>query len=163
SCQQYANRVIRMGEDPSTVFNVGGLGDENLRTMPKMTAQELAKSLNFDVTKPFGLVTFHPETAGEAEPISQMDALLWAMETVSEQTGLRWLITKSNADAGGLDINQRIDDWTKQHRRYAAAFTSLGVVRYLSAMNLAALVAGNSSSGMVETPTMGVPTVNIGD
>ncbi len=163
SCQEYADRVIRMGEDPSTVFNVGGLGDENLRTMPKMGAEELSQSLGFDVTKPFGLVTFHPETAGGADPKHQMDALLRSMETVSENTGLRWLITKSNADAGGLDINQMIDDWAAQHTRYAAAFTSLGVVRYLSAMSLAALVAGNSSSGVVETPTMGVPTVNIGD
>ena len=163
SCEEYARRVIRMGESPETVFNVGGLGDENLRTMPKMNAEELSESLGFDVTRPFGLVTFHPETAGGADPKAQMENLLGAMEAVSKATGLRWLITKSNADAGGLDINRMIDDWSAEHAEIAAAYTSLGVVRYLSAMSLAALVAGNSSSGVVETPTMGVPTVNIGD
>ena len=163
SCRDYANRVIRMGESPDTVFNVGGLGDENLRTMPKMDAKALSESLGFDVKRPFGLVTFHPETAGGADPALQMQALLNAMESISCKTGLRWLITKSNADAGGLDINKMIDEWAQAHSELAAAFTSLGVVRYLSAMRLAALVAGNSSSGVVETPTMGVPTLNIGN
>ncbi len=163
SCEEYARRVIRMGEAPKTVFNVGGLGDENLRTMPKMNAQELSESLGFDLTRPFGLVTFHPETAGGKDPKAQMEALLKAMSAVTEKTGLRWLITKSNADAGGLDLNRMIDEWAGANRDTAAAYTSLGVVRYLSAMSLAALVAGNSSSGVVETPTMGVPTVNIGD
>lgn len=163
SCEEYARRVIRMGEAPSTVFNVGGLGDENLRSMPRMDAAQLSESLGFDLTRPFGLVTFHPETAGDADPKQQMDALLGAMDEISKQTGLRWLITKSNADAGGLDINRMIDDWTARRQEFAAAYTSLGVKRYLSAMSLAALVAGNSSSGVVETPSVGVPTLNIGD
>lgn len=163
SCEEYAKRVIRMGESPETVFNVGGLGDENLRTMPKMNAQQLSESLGFDFAHPFGLVTFHPETAGGKDPKAQMDALLEAMSAVTKKTGIHWLITKSNADAGGLELNRMIDEWADAHRDTAAAYTSLGVVRYLSAMRLAALVAGNSSSGVVETPTMGVPTVNIGD
>lgn len=162
SCEVYAQRVIRMGEAPDTVFNVGGLGDENIRTMEKMSREELSQSLGFDVTKPFGLVTFHPETAGGADPVEQMQQLLNAMEQISCTTKLRWLITKANADAGGQAVNQIIDRWTDQHADQAMAFTSLGVKRYLSAMQYAAVVAGNSSSGVVETPTFGVPTVNIG-
>ena len=61
SCTVYARRVIRMGESPSTVFNVGGLGDENIRTMPKMSREELTESVGFDLSGPFGLVTFHPD------------------------------------------------------------------------------------------------------
>ena len=162
SCGEYARRVVRMGEDPATVFNVGGLGDENIRTMPKMTRQELSESLDFDLSGPFGMVTFHPETAGGADPAAQMEEMLAAMEEVGGQREIRWLITKANADAGGLAINAMIDKWVAQRPGKAIAFTSLGVKRYLSAMACAAVVAGNSSSGVVETPTFGVPTVNVG-
>ena len=164
SCEEYADRVIRMGEDPRRVFNVGGLGDENIRTMPKMALPELSESIGFDLSAPYGLVTFHPETApGAPAPTDQMTALLTAMEQVHAATGLRYVITKSNADAGGAAINAMIDAWAAQHSDFAAAYTSLGVKRYLSAMQHAAVVIGNSSSGVVETPTFGVPTVNIGD
>lgn len=162
SCEEYARRVIRMGENPSTVFNVGGLGDENIRTMPKLTREELSQSLDFDLSGDFGLVTFHPETAGGADPLDQMQQLLDAMEEVEQHHSIRWLITKANADAGGAAVNEMIDRWTASRPQTVIAFASLGVRRYLSAMKYAALVAGNSSSGVVETPTFGVPTVNIG-
>ncbi len=162
SCAEYARRVVRMGEAPDTVFNVGGLGDENIRTMPKMSRAELSESLGFDLSGPFALVTFHPETAGGASPTDQVAELLAAMDRVGGETPVRWLITKANADAGGLAINQLLDAWVEQHPGKAIAFTSLGVKRYLSAMQYAAAVVGNSSSGVVETPTFGVPAVNIG-
>ena len=162
SCQIYADRVIRMGEQPDTVFNVGGLGDENIRTMQKMSRQQLSDSLQFDLSEDFGLVTFHPETAGEVRPTQQVAELLQAMEQIGAVRPIKWLITKANADAGGAAINKMLDEWVKQHKGQAIAFTSLGVVRYLSAMQYAAVVVGNSSSGVVETPTFGVPAVNIG-
>lgn len=163
SCAEYARRVIRMGEAPDTVFNVGGLGDENIRTMPKMSREELSESLGFDLSGPFALVTFHPETAGGASPTEQVAQLLAAMEQLQKTRPVRWLITKANADAGGIAINELIDRWVEKHPDKAIAFTSLGVKRYLSAMACAAAVVGNSSSGVVETPTFGVPTVNIGE
>lgn len=162
SCGEYAARVIRMGEAPETVYQLGGLGDENLRTIPPMSRADLLASLGLEHwgEKPFGLVTFHPETAGDADPMAQMQALLAAMD---REPTLNWLITKSNADAGGAAINQMWDEWAAARPERAAAFTSLGVVRYVAALRCAALVAGNSSSGVVETPTFGVPTLNIGD
>lgn len=162
SCDVYARRVIRMGESPDTVFNVGGLGDENIRTMQKMNLSELSDSLQFDLSGPFALVTFHPETAGGASPTQQVRELLKAMEQIGRTYPIKWLITKANADAGGLAINEMLDAWVQQHPQQAMAFTSLGVKRYLSAMQYASMVVGNSSSGVVETPTFGVPTVNIG-
>lgn len=163
SCEEYARRVIRMGEKPARVFNVGGLGDENIRTLPKMSLAELSESIGFDLSRPYALVTFHPETVPTAAaPAVQMQALLAALDTMHAENGLRVVITKSNADAGGTEINAMIDQWAAERTGYAAAYTSLGVRRYLSTMQYAAVVAGNSSSGVVETPTFGVPTVNIG-
>jgi GDP/UDP-N,N'-diacetylbacillosamine 2-epimerase (hydrolysing) len=164
SCQESAQRLIRMGEQPERVFQVGGLGDENIRNMPKLTAAELSTDLGFDLTAPFALVTFHPETGMDcADPLDQMEALLGALEDAHSETGLRYLITKSNADQGGASINAVWDEWTSTRRDWSVAVTSLGVKRYLSAMACAAAVIGNSSSGVVETPSFGVPAVNIGE
>ena len=160
SCAESAARLVRMGEAPETVFCVGGLGDENIRTLPKMTRQELCASTGFDLMQPFAIVTYHPETSATAgDPAVQADALCAAMEAVP---GVFWLITGSNADAGGAVCTAKMQAFTAAHPQRAGFINSLGLKRYLSAMQCAALVAGNSSSGVVETPTFGVPTVNIG-
>ena len=160
SCAESAARLVRMGEAPETVFCVGGLGDENIRTLPKMTRQELCASTGFDLMQPFAIVTYHPETSAAAgDPAAQADALCAAMEAVS---GVFWLITGSNADAGGAVCTAKMQAFAAAHPQRAGFINSLGLKRYLSAMQCAALVVGNSSSGVVETPTFGVPTVNIG-
>ena len=160
SCADSAARLVRMGEAPDTVFCVGGLGDENIRTMPKMSRAELCDSTGFDLTQPFALVTYHPETAPDAgSPAVQVRALCDAMERVP---GVFWLITGSNADTGGQICTAMMQAFAAAHPGRAGFVQSLGLRRYLSAMNCAALVAGNSSSGVVETPTFKVPTVNIG-
>ena len=160
SCADSARRLVRMGEDPARVFCVGGLGDENIRTLPKMTRQELCESTGFDLMQPFALVTFHPETgAGAPDPAVQSAALCRAMDAVKN---VFWLITGSNADAGGQVCTAAMQAFAAAHPGRAGFVQSLGLRRYLSAMQYAALVAGNSSSGVVETPTFGVPAVNIG-
>ena len=160
SCAESAARLVHMGEAPETVFCVGGLGDENIRTLPKMTRQELCASTGFDLMQPFAIVTYHPETSAAAgDPAAQADALCAAMEAVP---GVFWLITGSNADAGGAVCTAKMQAFAAAHPQRAGFINSLGLKRYLSAMQCAALVVGNSSSGVVETPTFGVPTVNIG-
>ena len=160
SCAESAARLVRMGEAPETVFCVGGLGDENIRTLPKMTRQELCASTGFDLMQPFAIVTYHPETSAAAgDPAAQADALCAAMEAVP---GVCWLSTGSNADAGGAVCTAKMQAFAAAHPQRAGFINSLGLKRYLSAMQCAALVVGNSSSGVVETPTFGVPTVNIG-
>ena len=160
SCADSAARLVRMGEAPETVFCVGGLGDENIRTLPKMSREELCNSTGFPLQQPFALVTYHPETSADAgSPAAQSEALCAAMEAVP---GVYWLITGSNADAGGQICTARMQRFAAEHPDRAGFIQSLGLRRYLSAMQYAALVAGNSSSGVVETPTFKVPTVNIG-
>ena len=95
SCADSAARLVRMGEEPGRVFCVGCLGDENIRTLPKMTRQELCDSTGFALAQPFALVTYHPETsAGAPDPAVQAAALCAAMAAVP---GVFWLITGSNA------------------------------------------------------------------
>ena len=125
-----------------------------------MSRRELCDSTGFDLMQPFALVTYHPETAPDAgSPAVQVAALCDAMAAVP---GVFWLITGSNADAGGQVCTRMMQEFAAAHPNRAGFVQSLGLCRYLSAMEYAALVAGNSSSGVVETPTFKVPTVNIG-
>lgn len=158
ACEEYRQRVIRMGEAPDKVFNVGGLGDENIRSMHLLGLPALSESLGVPLDRPYALVTFHPETATGIQPEVQVDALL---EGVAQNPDLFYLFTKANADAGGDVMNRRVEEYCAAHEN-TVLFSSLGTVRYLSAMKYAALVLGNSSSGVVETPSFGVPCVNVG-
>lgn len=159
SCVESAQRLVRMGEEPRRVLCVGGLGDENIRKLPKMSREQLCESTGLPLQQPFGLVTYHPETAGQNNPAAQADALIAAMRNTP---GIYWLITGSNADEGGRICTEKMQAFAASQPQKAGFVQSLGLKRYLSAMALAALVAGNSSSGVVETPSFGVPTVNIG-
>ncbi len=158
SCEQYAQRLLRLGEQPDSVYNVGGLGDENIRNMTFMTRKELSQSLGFNVCREFVLVTYHPETLSTLTPTQQTDMLLRALSSYSGAV----IITGANSDAGGDEVNALLKAFCEA-REDRFFIMSMGLNRYLSAMSHAAAVVGNSSSGVCETPTFGVPTVNIGN
>lgn len=160
ACEQYRQRVIQLGESPDRVFAYGALSNENAMQVPRMSLEELGESLNFPLmAKQFCVVTFHPVTMEEGTGAEQMDALVRALE---QFPSYRFLITKSNADSGGLEINQIWDEQGRKHSNWLVV-SSLGMRRYLSALSYAAAVIGNSSSGIIEAPAMKLPTVNIGD
>lgn len=160
SCEDYRRRVIQLGENPNRVFNVGGLGVENALNVKKMTRDELSKSLDFDLSGRFAVLTFHPVTL-EAETAG--DEFQQILDSLDNYPDLKILFTKSNADKGGLLINQMIDEYVNNNFDRSVSVFSLGLVRYLSALSIADVVIGNSSSGIIETPSFSVPTVNIGD
>ena len=158
SNEQHRRRVIQLGEQPDRVFNVGAPGVENALHVPLLSKEALAESVGLPLQKPYAVVTFHPVTLEDEPPERQLFELFAAMDAFD----LEYIITKANADAGGLAINRAVDDYAAK-RDNVAAFDSLGLVRYLSAVKYCAFVAGNSSSGILEAPSFGVPTVNIGD
>jgi UDP-N-acetyl-D-glucosamine 2-epimerase, UDP-hydrolysing len=160
SCEEYRNRVIQLGENPDRVFNVGGLGVENIKNVKLMTLAELEESLDFPLKERFAVVTFHPVTLEADTAEADFLKVLQALEQIDH---LKVIFTKANADAGGLRINSLIDAYVKERPEQCIAVYSLGLVRYLTALKYAAIVIGNSSSGILETPSFGVPTVNIGD
>ncbi|AHF07801.1 UDP-N-acetylglucosamine 2-epimerase [Desulfitobacterium metallireducens] len=159
STEKYRQRVINMGESPDRVFNVGAMGVENILSMPLLPKIKLAQSINFDLEVPYALVTFHPVTLEMDAATKQLEELLAALDEIN---GLNFIFTKANADANGRAINKRIDEYCKD-RENTTALTSLGVLRYLSAMKYCEMVIGNSSSGIMETPSFRKPTINIGD
>lgn len=155
----YRNRVIQLGEQPSNVFNVGALGVENTKNTDFISKEKLGVELGIDLSKKYGVVTFHPITLQENSGVEQFEQLIEALDAFPDMS---FIITKANADAGGRRINKRIDDYAKTHKNVAAV-ASLGVRRYLSAVKESAAVIGNSSSGVIEVTCLHVPTVNIGD
>ena len=159
-CEQSRRRIIQMGEQPDTVFNVGEPGVENALHASLLSLADLQENLGFDLTvRPYCVVTFHPVTMEHNTAEQQMTELIAAMDSFPN---LRYIITKANADAGGVAINAIWDKAAKTHPNWYVT-PSLGMCRYLSALRYARLVLGNSSSGIVEAPAMHLPTVNIGD
>lgn len=160
STEEYRKRVIQLGEQPDTVHSVGAIGIDNIKQLTLMTKEELEKSLNFKFKGSLILVTFHPVTLEKGTAKVQFENLLAALDTL-RNTSI--IFTKANADNDGRVINQLIDDYVETNSEKAIAYTSMGQVRYLSAMQYASMVVGNSSSGIIEAPSFHVPTINIGD
>lgn len=160
STEKYRKRVIQLGEQPRTVHNVGAIGIDNIKQLPLMTKDELQESLNFRFKENLVLVTFHPVTLEKNSSKVQFENLLASLD---ELTNTSIIFTKANADRDGRIINQLIEEYTDKNKDKAIAFTSMGQIRYLSAMQYATMVIGNSSSGIIEAPSFNLATVNIGD
>ena len=160
STEEYRQRVIQMGEQPEMVFNVGAIGLDNIINLPLLTKEALAESLNVSFKEYNYLVTFHPETLSEQPVLLQFEILL---DVINKDKDGFFIFTHANADTDGRVINKMIDTFVAQNPGKAVAFTSMGQLRYLSAMKYATGVIGNSSSGIIESASFKVPTINIGD
>jgi len=157
--EQARRRVLQLGESPDCVHTVGNPGLDQLRTMELPDRNTLADDLGINFRERTILVTFHPVTL-DAEPSTvQFQALLDALDGLSEQYGV--VVTKPNADPEGQALIAMVDRFAAA-RDHVSVFTSLGTRRYLGLMALADVVVGNSSSGLLEAPSLGTPTVNIG-
>lgn len=162
ACEEYRRRVIQMGERPEAVFNVGSLGVENALTLSLPGRAELEAELHFCLGPEFVLVTFHPVTL-DADPAEQARSFFAGLALMlDERPELRAVITGANADAGGGAVDALTLELVGRFPGRILARPSLGQVRYLSAMKHCRCVAGNSSSGVIEAPSFGVPTVNVG-
>lgn len=157
AAEPYRRRLLRMGERPDRVFNVGAPGLEALSRLATLGRVELEDRLGFSLTGPLALVTVHPATLSGAR-----DRVLESVLRALERARLRSVLTFANADAGGRAINDRIRNYVRKHPARALAVPSLGQQGYLSLMGIADVVVGNSSSGLIETPSLGRPTINVG-
>ena len=159
SCEEYRHRVIQMGEQPSRVFDVGSLGVENIKVVPLMTKDELEVSLDFKIDKQTILVTYHPVTLG-GDPAKDIREFLDALDQFKD---LKVIFTMPNSDTGRDAIALAVENYVEKHSNSAKAYTSLGLKRYLSTLQFVKAAVGNSSSGIIEVPSFGIPTLNIGD
>jgi UDP-N-acetylglucosamine 2-epimerase (non-hydrolysing)/GDP/UDP-N,N'-diacetylbacillosamine 2-epimerase (hydrolysing) len=160
STEEYRRRVIQMGENPETVYNVGALGCDNIKHVHLMDKEALEKSLNFALDRKTILITFHPETMEINTAETHFQNLLSAIDSFKD---LRIIFTMPNSDTDGLIIMKMIKEYVAENSAKAIWFTSLGMKRYLSLLQYIGAVVGNSSSGIIEVPSFHIPTLNIGN
>lgn len=158
SADEYRRRVIQMGEPPFTVFNVGALAVDNVRTAELLDEAAFESTYGMTCDSSTLLVTFHPVTRG-GDSLAELRDLLNALDLLPD---FRVLFTAPNVDAGGRSVRAALDEWVSDHSDRAKLVPSLGWLGYLSAARNSAAVVGNSSSGVIEVPALGVPSVDIG-
>jgi GDP/UDP-N,N'-diacetylbacillosamine 2-epimerase (hydrolysing) len=159
AAEEYRRRVIQLGEQPERVFLVGGLGIDSIKRISLLDKATLEDSLGFKFGSRNLLVTYHPVTLESSSSCTQMQVLLSALDELRD-TNL--IFTSPNADTGGRELTRMLEAFVATHLN-ARIYTSLGQQRYLSCMRYVDGVVGNSSSGLLEAPSMSVGTINIGD
>jgi GDP/UDP-N,N'-diacetylbacillosamine 2-epimerase (hydrolysing) len=157
---EYMNRVIQLGEAPNRVFNVGALNVDSMKKIDTLTKKELEIEINFPIDNRTILVTFHPITLENNTSEGYFSKLI---EAIKVAQNIRVIFTYTNADTEGRVINEMIDRYVEENPKTSVAFSSLGQLKYISCLKYIGAVVGNSSSGVIETPTFKIPTVNIGD
>ena len=159
STLEYKNRIEQMGENPDHVFHVGAPGLDHLDVLTLLSVDELSDSLQYALNKPFGVITYHPVTIPNRPNIDALNELLAAIDHYSDR---QFIITYPNADTFGRQLIDRLKEFSAP-RENIFLTASLGKLRYLSALKHCEFVLGNSSSGIIEAPSLGRPTINIGD
>jgi GDP/UDP-N,N'-diacetylbacillosamine 2-epimerase (hydrolysing) len=157
--EQYKKRLIQLGENPKTIFNYGGPGAHSISKTKLLSRFELEKKLSIQLNKRIILVTYHPVTLEKDKSRYQIKNLIKFLNTLNNET---IIITASNFDNESNIIKKEILNFLKK-KDNAYYYNSLGYKVYISLMKMAYLVIGNSSSGVLETPSFGTKTINIGN
>ncbi len=160
STEAYRKRVIQLGEQPDRVFNVGALGVENVLKNDFISKEEIERSLNFKLTNKCFLCTYHPVTLSNMSSKTQVKNLLDALDNYRDY---HVVFTYSNSDTHSQIIIKCIQDYVDRSLGRCLFIPSLGQRRYFSALKYMTAVIGNSSSGIIEVPSFGIPTLDIGD
>ena len=159
AAESYYHRVIQLGEEPKSVFLVGGLGVDNIKQLKLLDRAELEASLDFKLGQKSLLITFHPVTLEASSAVIQMNELLAALSALIDT---QLIFTLPNADTYGRKLIKMVELFVAAHNN-ARAYTSLGQLRYLSCVAQVDGVVGNSSSGLTEVPSFRKGTINMGD
>ncbi len=155
-------RVLQLGERPEHVIDAGSLSVDNINTVPLLTREALSARLDWSVSDGDLLaVTYHPLTIQQADGMAELNALLTALDRYAETSAVRIVFTMANADNGGRGVNAALTSYVSS-RPHTHLVPSLGQQGYLSLVHYAAMVVGNSSSGIYEAAYLGTPTVDIG-
>ena len=153
-------RLTQLGEDPSRIFTVGSPGIDSIKRLKLMDRETIGREVGMALGERNVLVTFHPVTVEADRSVGALDELFAALSALDPE--FRLFFTLANADAEGRALNERIKAFVAG-RPNAIAVASLGQLRYISLMNQADVVVGNSSSGIYEAPSLNAPSVDIGD
>lgn len=158
STEEYRNRIIQLGENPKTVRNLGALGAENASLIEKLSKKELEERVG-KLDKKYFVILFHPETITDVSVLEQTEELLKSIDIY--KNNYEFIFIGSNSDTGSEEISKKIEEYTKRNK--FRKFSSLKPEEYQSLIKYSEGLIGNSSSGIIEVPSLKVPTINIGD
>lgn len=158
STAESANRILQLGEDPSSIFNVGSTGIDRILSVQTLSREKFFDSIQMEPGRKNFIVTFHPETTRKGST----DELASLLEALDEFPDFGIIFTGSNMDPGAEKLDEMVKRYVASRRR-CKFFTSLGSRGYFSALKHCDVVIGNSSSGILEAPSFHIPTVNVGD
>jgi UDP-N-acetylglucosamine 2-epimerase (non-hydrolysing)/GDP/UDP-N,N'-diacetylbacillosamine 2-epimerase (hydrolysing) len=153
-------RLMQLGENPERIHTIGSPGIDAIKRLKLMDRETIGREIGMALGQHNILVTFHPMTIEAGRSVGALDELFAALSALDPE--FRLFFTLANSDVEGRALNIRIKTFVSS-RPNTIAVTSLGQLRYISLMNLVDVVVGNSSSGVLETPSLNVPTVDIGD
>ncbi len=156
----YMKRIIRMGENKNNVYNVGSPGVEFIKRAKLLQLNELESKLKFRFNKYNLLISFHSTTREENTSKKYFSNILTVITKLKE-TNI--IFTKTNSDYDGKIINNMIDEYVGKNKKNCISFKSMGQINYLSAMRLVDGIIGNSSSAIIEAPSLNCGVVNIGN
>lgn len=156
STEEYKNRIIQMGEDPETVYNLGALGAENCK---KIDMCNVPKEITSLPVNNYLVVLFHPETLTDVDAREQVKEVLKAADFFGDK---KVVFIGSNADTHSEQIRMEVSTYVREHSN-TTYFENLHTDAYHYLIKNAICLIGNSSSGIIEAPSLGTWTVNIGD
>lgn len=159
AAEPYRQRVIQLGESGERVWTVGATAMDNIDKLPLVDRAEIEHILSIKLKPPSVLVTYQPVTLSSEEPAAPLRRLLEVLDDMAGSI----VFTGVNADTFGNAIRKEVQTFVSEHSGRAYYFESLGSLRYLSLMKSADVVMGNSSSGLLEAPAIGTPSVDIGE
>ena len=160
AAEKYKKRVIQLGENPKKVFNVGGLGVDNIKQTNFLSKHQLEKKLGINFKKKNLIINFHPETLNKYATKKIFNELLSALRKKANQMCL--IFTMPNSDLESEIVFKMTKKFVKKNSNFYS-FKSLGSIKFLSCLKIVDGMIGNSSSGLLEMPTFKKGTINIGD
>lgn len=158
STEEYRQRIIKMGEDPVRVIYSGAPGVDNIHRLNLVPLDDLERKIGWKLDEPYALVIYHPETYSSEDAGTEVDRIL----AILAHQKMRYIFVYANADHGGQAINNRVEAFVSRNPGRAVVVKNLSMVHYLSLLSGAKMLIGNSSSGIIEAPSLKVPVVNIG-
>ena len=157
AAEPYKKRIIQLGEQPNKVFNVGAVGLDHIQRTQFRSIEELNQIYEFDFSKPYFLITYHPETNLKDEDVTPL------FNALKKQSDVNFIFSYPNADNGNTEIVKAMLALKGEMPDRILLVKSFGIQNYLSVLKYSLAMVGNSSSGLSEAPALQVATVNIGD
>ncbi len=160
SNKKYKKRLIQLGENPNNIFISGGLGVDAIKKTKLLNKNQIQNKYKFSFKDKNLLVTYHPVTLSQNSGIREFKKLL---KILSKMKNTYLLFTSPNTDTDNKKIINMINSFAKKNKKNSKIFHSLGRTDYFSILKNVDAVIGNSSSGLLEAPTLKTATINIGD